>query len=92
MTSCTRKNFHFEKMSITIDVVDRDYKPADKMFSFECSDKDIGIPAKSIVLRNPKTGKGMCFTFVGADTDGEDTFGWRYKSVIGDYKLLIIND
>jgi len=76
----------------TIEVENRDYDPKTRTFAFECSDKDINHPGRDVILKNPKTGRELRFKFVKADTDGEDVWGWNYESVIGAYKLLIIND
>lgn len=75
-----------------INVEPRDYDKNTKTFCFESSDKDIGYPGYKVILRNSKTNKEVQFNFVKADTDGEDTYGWNYRSVCGNYSLLIIND
>ena len=67
------------------------YNAARNIFSAEAS--ECGYPGglTELELVNPKTQNSRVFTFVSADSDGEDTHGWNFKSADG-IKLLIIND
>lgn len=52
---------------------------------------------QSVVIENPKTGKGLQLFQTHADRDGsgEDTYGWNYKGRLENgqlINLLIIND
>jgi uncharacterized Zn finger protein (UPF0148 family) len=71
------------------------YNKQSKTFAVELSEMgDSATTARTLYLRNPKTGVKVKFNRVGEDKDStnEDTYGYRYESENGDVKLLIIND
>lgn len=50
---------------------------------------------EGIAIRSAKTGKELSFAYVGIDSDGEETYGWRYECVDRNFrhlKILVIND
>ena len=69
------------------------YRPATRTFVAEASSLSVPVgkfPSQFRIV-TPATGNGRDFRFSHADTDGEDTSGWRYESPDG-LKTLIIND
>lgn len=74
------------------------YDKRGKLFSVEVSQLRgmHGSMTCNMILFNPKTGGEMKFKFDGVDKYGtgedEEIAGWRYKSIDGQYHLLIIND
>jgi hypothetical protein len=48
--------------------------------------------AQTIVLQSHKTGVMRVCNKYKVDTDGEDVFGWRYRSEDHEIEILIIND
>ena len=67
------------------------YNKETQSFAIEASDVPSQIVEGQYVIYNPQTQMSQYFRYVGKDTDGEDIFGWRYKSHQG-IGLLIIND
>jgi hypothetical protein len=57
----------------------------------EASNLGLGSVPAVFEIFNATTGNTRSFRLAGTDTDGEDTYGWRYESVNG-VKALIIND
>ena len=67
------------------------YNPKTQTLTAEASCLGIwSVPAVFDIF-NATTGNTRSFKLSGTDTDGEDTYGWRYESVNG-VKALIIND
>lgn len=82
------------KSSQTIDITPAViFNKRTRTFIMDISEVD-AVASEYIILRNTKTQKTCTFQKTGADTDGsgEDIYGWRYRSLNGELKLLLIND
>jgi hypothetical protein len=75
-----------------IPITKEDWLPESQCFCFEQSDKNNPPITEVLFLHNVVTNHRMEFRFVKADIHNEEVAGWRYESVDGKYKLLIIND
>ena len=75
-------------------ITKEDWQQRTQSFVFEISDKPNCEITEIVWLQSETTKALLEFHFVSTDTDseGEEIYGWRYKSVDGKYKLLIIND
>lgn len=62
-----------------------------KTFSQEASSLDIGAPASTLIIKNPKTGKMKNFKMCSIDRSSDEIYGWNYRTKCG-LKALIIND
>jgi len=85
-----------QKIRINADIFREHWIKETKCIAFELSDLEcLGIYAhptqSAIVVENTTSGGARRFEFTHKDTDGEDIFGWNYKSVDG-IRLLLIND
>lgn len=67
------------------------YRPESRTFVAEASDLGLDRIPTACRIVNPATGGARDFSFSHADTDGEDTYGWNFRSADG-IKALIIND
>jgi N-acetylmuramoyl-L-alanine amidase CwlA len=84
-----------EAQAPVIDIKPEWYNKQSKTFAVELSEMgNSATSARTIYLKNPKTGAKVKFHRVGEDMDSthEDTYGYRYENDNGDLKLLIIND
>lgn len=78
-------------MATTLSTNQFSYSKQTNTFVAELSELNCQVNKKSIQLINPKTNNLKVFNFYKTDTDGEDVFGFRYKTSCG-IELLIIND
>lgn len=68
------------------------YSKETQTFTGECSELNLCVNHKTIIkITNHNTGNVETFKHVKTDTDGEDIYGWNFKSENG-FSLLIIND
>jgi len=71
----------------------KDFSKTGDTYTAEASRINFRYAADNITVQNLE-GKDRTFEQTGADRDGsnEDIYGWNYREVGGNLKLLIIND
>ena len=83
-----RFSWNSEDQTFTAEASDLERRIMSRLYNDAC---DMGF-----VIRNPKTGNEVTFSFVSEDKDNEGEIqGWRFESIdwpFGCLKALVIND